>query len=99
MDEKVTLQCRVQDVLLMEKAIPAACNEYIKASGSRCSVHLDTQTYLSADCAGGVVATSINGRIRCDNTLETRLEQAFEMMLPNIRVRLFGHSENRKFFD
>lgn len=97
-DERVSLTCRVQDVVLVEKAISSATKEYTKQTGIRPTVTLES-SYLPADCAGGIMGSSHNNRIRCDNTLEARLEQTFELMLPELRVRLFGHSPGRKFFD
>ncbi|PJF19521.1 ATPase, V1/A1 complex, subunit E domain-containing protein [Paramicrosporidium saccamoebae] len=95
--DKVTVMCRQQDEALVEKAIMNATKEYSKATGTRCAVSMDSQHL--GDCAGGVIATSLGGKVKCDNTLETRLEQTFELMLPDLRVRLFGPSPNRKFFD
>lgn len=97
-DEKVTITYREADESMVETAIHHATKEYLKASGKRVVASLDSH-HLAADCAGGVIGSSLNGRIKCDNTLEMRLEQAFELMLPEMRVSLFGPSPNRKFFD
>jgi V-type H+-transporting ATPase subunit E len=98
MDEKVSIACRQADVELVGKAITYATAEYGKQAGTRVNVTVE-EKYLHADCAGGVIVSSLNGKIKCDNTLETRLEYAFEVMLPVLRVRLFGNSPSRKFFD
>ena len=50
-------------------------------------------------CSGGVVLASNNGRIVCDNTLDRRLELAYEGLLPQVRGQMFGYSESRKFFN
>lgn len=63
------------------------------------NINLDMNHPLRGDSAGGIIASTLGGKIRCNNTLEARLEQAFEDQLPLIRTKLFGHSENRKFFD
>lgn len=99
MDPKVVLTCREADRPVAEKALGRALEDFRRETGTTCQVSLDGQKHLPANCAGGVVASSLEGRIRCDNTLEARLEQSFEKMLPTLRVRLFGPSPNRKFFD
>ena len=40
-------------------------------------------------CSGGVVLAGAGGRIVCDNTLDARLELAFEGLLPVINHTLF----------
>lgn len=99
MEDKVIISCRNQDIQIIEKGISHTVTVFAKESGIRASVSIDTVNHLSAEGAGGIIATGLAGRIRCDNTLETRMEQAVEAMLPTIRVRLFGNSPNRKFFD
>lgn len=84
---------------MVETAIKYASNEYAKATGASPQVHVNTEKPLAATGAGGVVGTSHGGRIRCDSTLEKRLEYAMEKMLPTLRVQLFGNSPNRNFFD
>jgi V/A-type H+-transporting ATPase subunit E len=41
------------------------------------------------DCLGGVIVEDINGRIRIDNTYETRLEMLLPRLLPEIGRELF----------
>lgn len=99
MEEKFVLTCREQDKSIVEKALAQASEEFRQHTGITCQGSLDSNKCLPADCAGGVIVSSLEGRIKCDNTLETRLEYSFEKMLPTLRVRLFGPSPNRKFFD
>jgi V-type H+-transporting ATPase subunit E len=40
-------------------------------------------------CFGGVVMTNADGLIVCKNTLDTRLELAYQHLLPSIRRRLY----------
>lgn len=99
MDDRVEIQCRTMDVDLVERAIAYACTEYVKKSGVTPKVSINKEQPLPAGSAGGIIVLSHNGRIRCDNTLETRLEHAMEKMLPKLREHLFGNSPNRRFFD
>ena len=41
------------------------------------------------DCTGGVIAEDIEGKIRIDNTYETRLEMLLPKLLPEISKELF----------
>lgn len=40
-------------------------------------------------CFGGVVMTNADGLIVCKNTLDARLELAYQHLLPSIRRRLY----------
>ncbi len=42
------------------------------------------------DCSGGVIAEDIAGKVRIDNTYETRLEILLPKILPQIEGELFG---------
>jgi vacuolar-type H+-ATPase subunit E/Vma4 len=42
------------------------------------------------DCTGGVIAESIDGKLRIDNTYDTRLEMLLPIILPEISKELFG---------
>lgn len=98
MDEKVVVTCRAQDEPVVEKAILHCIPQFAQQAGIRVSVQLDSKN-LPPHSSGGVVISSHNGRIRSDNTLEARLDDVFHKMMPALRVRLYGHPENRKFFD
>jgi len=41
------------------------------------------------DCAGGVIVEDIDGKVRIDNTYDTRLEMLLPQMLPEIGRELF----------
>lgn len=99
MDDKLIVTCRQSDIPLIEKVSPSVLDTFREQSGKNVSLQIDQKHNLSENGAGGVIVASANGKIKCDNTLETRLSQAFEGMLPTIRVTLFGPSPNRKFFD
>jgi len=50
-------------------------------------------------CCGGVVLIAKGGKILCDNTLDTRLNLAYEALAPEIRGTLFGVREKAVFKD
>ncbi|KAI9209071.1 ATPase, V1/A1 complex, subunit E [Polychytrium aggregatum] len=99
MDTFVVLQCRKVDVPLVKAGLEIAVAEYKKALNRPVTLTLDEANPLPETSAGGVVLSSLEGRIRVSNTLESRLEQLGDTMLPDIRYTLFGPSPNRKFFD
>ena len=42
------------------------------------------------DCRGGVIVEDVNGKLRIDNTYDTRLETLLPQILPEISKELFG---------
>ncbi|OZJ04788.1 hypothetical protein BZG36_01879 [Bifiguratus adelaidae] len=97
MEDKVSISCRAQDKNKVEMAIEDAKEKYKKALGKDVEAIVDGE--LPTDGAGGITLAGFNGRIKVDNTLEARVAILEEQMLPQIRVLLFGHSPNRKFFN
>ncbi|KAL2912642.1 V-ATPase V1 sector subunit E [Polyrhizophydium stewartii] len=98
MEPKVTVQCRAEDNDLVRTAIAEAVKEYTSEVKLKTEVVIDEANPLPATSAGGVVLSAVEGRIRTANTLESRLELLEELMLPEIRMQLFGPSPNRKFY-
>ncbi|MFW6118507.1 MAG: V-type ATP synthase subunit E [Chloroflexota bacterium] len=43
-----------------------------------------------SNCLGGVIAEDVDGRLRIDNTYETRLDMLLPILLPEISEELFG---------
>ena len=44
------------------------------------------------DCAGGIIAENIDGKVSIDNTYETRLEMLLPQIVPEISREVFGNS-------
>jgi V-type H+-transporting ATPase subunit E len=99
MEPEVVVTCRAEDNDKVAKAIDDAAKIYNTEVGSNVKATVDTSNPLPASCSGGVVLATQAGKIKVDNTLEARLAILEEQMLPQIRVLLFGHSANRKFFN
>ncbi|KAI9018452.1 ATPase, V1/A1 complex, subunit E [Hyaloraphidium curvatum] len=98
MEEQVSIQCRTADVPLVEAAVAdaaKACAENLKI---QVKAVIDKENPLPETSAGGVVLYGLGDRIRCANTLENRLEMLTQKMLPDMRILLFGVSENRSFY-
>ncbi|RIB29544.1 putative vacuolar ATP synthase subunit E [Gigaspora rosea] len=98
MDENVTVIAKKSELNLAQDAIKIAAKTYTDTTRSPVHVEIDKEN-LPEESAGGVILSSHFGRIKINNTLEERLSLAQEEMLPELRVLLFGHSPNRKFFD
>ncbi|KAJ3036648.1 V-ATPase V1 sector subunit E [Rhizophlyctis rosea] len=99
MEKEVLLQCRQVDADAVRAAANAAKEEYLKNVGGSLEFKLQEDAWLSEKGAGGVVGSSVDGRIRVNNSLEKRLELVSEQMLPDIRILLFGASPNRRFYN
>ena len=82
--------CRAKDRELVSAVMADAAEEFTKKTGIKVSsVSLEDSNSLPNTAAGGVVLTSLGGRVVCTNTLETRLQIAVEKRLPDIRKILF----------
>jgi len=84
----VTLAHRPKDTDLIKKATESANSSYKEMSGRECKIEFDGS--LPDDSAGGVVGSTLGGKIKVDNTLEERLKILREKMLPELRSALFG---------
>ena len=58
----------------------------------KCLLEIDTTKALlpETDC-GGVILISKDGRIVSNNTISSKLDLAYEQLLPDIRALLFPH--------
>ena len=99
LENEVIVRCRKQDLGLVEKAVDQVMKEYVEKIGKGCKVIIDRDNFLSPECAGGIELTAQNGKIKINNTLESRLDMTSQQLLPEIRETLFGANPNRKFKD
>lgn len=99
-EPSLLLRCRESDVEHVFDVLEDAKNEYMqRANVDHVHIHVDNEKFLSPAhdpkrpghfCSGGVVLASKDGRIVCENTLDSRLGVVFKQKLPEIRRRLFG---------
>lgn len=99
LEPAVTVRCRQQDLDLVKSVLPAAVEEYKKAVKKDCNLSVDEQSFLGPECSGGVELLAKQGRIKVENTLESRLGLISRQMLPEMRETLFGRNQARKFLD
>lgn len=99
MDSNVLIKTRKVDVDIAKKVLGDVEKEYTLAFPNKeLKIEIDS-SFLPQDSCGGILASCQNGNIQVSNTLESRLDLLQESILPEIRVMLFGHSPNRKFFN
>jgi len=98
MEPEVTVFCRAVDLNSVTSAIATATTAYKAETGMDVRATI-ANNRLPASSAGGVTLLAQGGKIKVENTLESRMAILEDQMLPQIRVLLFGHSENRTFFN
>jgi V-type H+-transporting ATPase subunit E len=99
LEDKVIVRCRQKDEKLLSEVLEPAVARYRKETGKNIEVTVDKENFLSAEIAGGVELVANGGKIRVENTLESRLALISHQMLPELREILFGKNLSRKFFD
>jgi V-type H+-transporting ATPase subunit E len=101
-ESKVEVQCREVDVKIVQKVMQDAATQYQQLIADACKEKVKVEITLSnkslpgpstgdgtPSCAGGVKVLAKGGRIICDNTLDSRLNIAFQDLMPVIRQMLF----------
>ncbi|KAG1714214.1 V-type proton ATPase subunit E [Nymphon striatum] len=99
LENQVTLRCRPQDQVLIEKVLPEAIKGYKVASHKDSVIKIDSDNYLPTETVGGVELHAQKGKIKVANTLESRMDLLSSQMQPEIRTALFGANPNRRFDD
>lgn len=104
-EKNVFVQCRKEDEAVVSAQLDSAAKGYCdlmsKASGKSITVNLtlDKDNYLApapvagseaVSCCGGVVLHAKNRKIICKNTLDSRLDIAFDALTPQLRGVMFG---------
>lgn len=92
-ETSVEVHCRPQDLAIAQKAAIAACQE-IAAEAKAAGGSRNVTATVAADpalgtSAGGVFAQGAAGRIKVNNTLEARLDLAFDDLTPVVRDLLY----------
>ncbi|KAF5304429.1 hypothetical protein FQR65_LT07959 [Abscondita terminalis] len=95
----ILIRVREMDEDLIEVLLPEIAKTYEDASKKGVYLKIDTVNYLPECVSGGVEIYALDGRIRIDNTLESRFSIVSAQLIPQIRRALFGPNLNRKFDD
>ncbi|KAL2746187.1 V-type proton ATPase subunit E [Vespula maculifrons] len=95
----VFIRVRQVDLPIVESLLDSIQQEYKQATKKDALLKIDQETFLPAESCGGVELLTSKGRIKINNTLESRLELIAQQLIPEIRSALFGSNPNRKFTD
>lgn len=93
LEKELLIKCRREDLDLMKQIIPECEREFVetmKREASNSGIEYKTKlTLIETEFlsgvfaeAGGIVLTSLDKRIVCNNTLQSRLDLCFEELLP-----------------
>jgi V-type H+-transporting ATPase subunit E len=96
-ENELTIYCRAGDVKTVKSVLPAALKEYTALMKTKTKLDLipkithnsDSTKHLPDSCGGGIVLTALDGRLICDNTLESRLKICTQELEPATRQLLF----------
>ncbi|XP_059672864.1 V-type proton ATPase subunit E 1 isoform X4 [Gavia stellata] len=99
LEPRIVVRCRKQDLPMVKTAVQKSIPIYKNATKRDVDVHIDQDSFLAEEIAGGVEIYNSDGKIKVSNTLESRLDLVAQQMMPEIRVALFGANANRKFLD
>ena len=104
LDTEVEVICRQDDVSLVSGVLGQAKGRYEEimqretGKNYTATLTVSSEEYLPPppqrgsnmpSCCGGVVLRSLNGKIRCINTLDKRIEMAYENSVPHLRKIIF----------
>ncbi|XP_034948612.1 V-type proton ATPase subunit E [Chelonus insularis] len=99
MEHNVVLRVRQVDLPLVESFLDEISAIYKDISKKEVVIKVDQDNFLPAESCGGVELFALKGRIKINNTLESRLELIAQQLIPEIRSALFGRNPNRRFTD
>lgn len=99
MEDLVIIRCRRVDVQVVQEVMDRSVANYRKTTGIELRVAIDPDNFLSSELIGGVELVTQHGKIKVENTLDSRLEMMSHQMLPELRATLFGTNPNRKHID
>nr|ABM55510.1 putative vacuolar ATP synthase subunit E [Maconellicoccus hirsutus] len=99
LENNVVIRIREKDQSVVNDILSAVTEEYKRISGKDVNLKVDSDTFLSAETCGGIDLLAQKGKIKINNTLESRLELIASQLVPEIRIALFGRNPNRKFND
>lgn len=96
-EDDITVYCREEDIETVKSIIPTAVEEFVEIMVRESGIKLTPNLTLNEDPAkcllessyGGVKLTAVNGRVVCDNTMNSRLHLVYEELLPSIRAIIF----------
>mmetsp|Transcript_3866 Transcript_3866/g.11544 ORF Transcript_3866/g.11544 Transcript_3866/m.11544 type:complete len:220 (+) Transcript_3866:162-821(+) len=92
-DPQVVVIVKQGDRKTVQDFLPEVAKAYEKSTGDSVSLEVSSET-LPDESLGGVTLKSHEGKIKLDNTFESRLDQTYESNLPYFREVLGFNEEN-----
>lgn len=98
-ESQMYIRVRQVDLPIVESLLEGIRQEFKQMTKKDIVLKIDQDTFLPAESCGGIELLTAKGRIKINNTLESRLELIAQQLIPEIRSALFGRNPNRKFTD
>lgn len=86
------IQCRKEDESMVKGLIQQTVAWYKKTSGKDVTITVESADLSSEEAWGGLVFTSADGRLTCNNTLSARFSHCFVEQMPRIRYALLDEN-------
>ncbi|CAK9298815.1 unnamed protein product [Gordionus sp. m RMFG-2023] len=99
LEPEVILQCKKSDAETIKGLLNECIQVYQKNAGQNITLEVNSSQFLPEDNLGGIMASNKSGKIKVANTFDSRLEQGYNQLIPEIKETLFGRNKNRKFYD
>merc|ERR1712072_602164 len=96
-EDHVIVQCLERDQALVREVVAAAGTAYQQQMGQKPTVEMSHEFLAPQEspdepCLGGIVLWNKSMHICCRNTLNVRLQVAYDTQMPEIKARLFPNS-------
>lgn len=88
LEETVEVKCLDKDLDLVRELLPQCQREFSEICEVKTELVLGNERLPESEL-GGIVLTSLKGKIVCNNTLRARLDYALQQSLPEVRKNLF----------
>lgn len=82
------IQCRKEDEAMVKGLLQQTSAWYKKTADKDITITIESADLNSEEAWGGLIFTSADGRITCDNTLSARFRHCFVEQMPRIRYSL-----------
>lgn len=92
LEQNVEIKCLARDVLSIKQIIPECERQFSDICEVKTKLKLNFENLPESDI-GGIILTSFQGKIVCNNTLRARLDYAIQQALPEVRRNLFSSEQ------
>jgi len=95
-DSALKVRCMQKDTEAVQACLEPAREQYAQQTGKQAPpLSIDSMNPLDASISsGGVIVSTSDDKIVCDNTLDSRLNIVVKKVLPEVRQILFADAQN-----